>query len=48
MRMFVGIDLGKEPVPDETTICKFRHPDGKTIWVVSYFASLMCIWKKMV
>lgn len=25
MRTFVGIDLGKEPVPDETTICKFRH-----------------------
>jgi transposase, IS5 family len=25
MREFVGIDLGKEPVPDETTICKFRH-----------------------
>lgn len=25
MRHFVGIDLGKEPVPDETTICKFRH-----------------------
>jgi IS5 family transposase len=25
MRRFVGIDLGKEPVPDETTICKFRH-----------------------
>lgn len=25
MRNFVGIDLGKEPVPDETTICKFRH-----------------------
>ena len=25
MRQFVGIDLGKEPVPDETTICKFRH-----------------------
>ena len=25
MRLFVGIDLGKEPVPDETTICKFRH-----------------------
>ena len=22
---FVGIDLGREPVPDETTICKFRH-----------------------
>ena len=25
MRQFVGIDLGQEPVPDETTICKFRH-----------------------
>ncbi len=25
MRLFVGIDLGAEPVPDETTICKFRH-----------------------
>lgn len=25
MRNFVGIDLGAEPAPDETTICKFRH-----------------------
>ncbi len=25
MRLFVGIDLGHETVPDETTICKFRH-----------------------
>jgi IS5 family transposase len=25
MRQFVGIDLGNAPVPDETTICKFRH-----------------------
>jgi IS5 family transposase len=25
MRAFVGIDLGSEPVPDETTVCKFRH-----------------------
>lgn len=25
MRGFVDIDLGHEPVPDETTICKFRH-----------------------
>lgn len=24
-RKFVGIDLGREPAPDETTICKFRH-----------------------
>lgn len=25
MRNFVDIDLGREPAPDETTICKFRH-----------------------
>ncbi len=25
MRLFVGIDLCNEPVPDETTICNFRH-----------------------
>lgn len=25
MRQFAGIDLGNAPVPDETTICKFRH-----------------------
>jgi IS5 family transposase len=25
MWQFVGIDLGHEPVPDETTACKFRH-----------------------
>jgi len=25
MRRFVGIDLGREPVPDETTVCNFRH-----------------------
>ena len=25
MRRFVGIDLGCEPVPDETTILNFRH-----------------------
>jgi IS5 family transposase len=25
MRKFVGIDLGRESAPDETTVCKFRH-----------------------
>ena len=25
LRHFVGIDLGREPVPDETTIMRFRH-----------------------
>jgi transposase, IS5 family len=24
-RQFVGVDPGREPVPDETTVCKFRH-----------------------
>lgn len=35
----VGIDLGREPVPDETTICKFRnlleaHNLGKQLFVL--------------
>ena len=25
LREFARIDLGQEPVPDETTVCKFRH-----------------------
>ena len=25
MRRFVGIDLGRKPVPDETMILNFRH-----------------------
>src|SRR5881409_161466 len=25
MQHFVGIDLGREPVPDETTVCRFRQ-----------------------
>lgn len=25
MRRFTGIDYEREPIPDETTICKFRH-----------------------
>jgi IS5 family transposase len=25
MRNFVGVDLGREGAPDETTVCKFRH-----------------------
>ena len=32
MRRFVGIDLGREPVPDETTICRFRHLFEAQIW----------------
>jgi transposase, IS5 family len=25
LRQFAGVDLGSEPVADETTVCKFRH-----------------------
>ena len=25
MQTFARIDLGREPAPDETTVCKFRH-----------------------
>ena len=25
LRRFVDIDLGREPAPDETTVCRFRH-----------------------
>jgi transposase, IS5 family len=25
LRQSAGIDLGAEPVPDETTVCKFQH-----------------------
>lgn len=25
LRQFAGVDLGRERVPDETTVCKFRH-----------------------
>ena len=25
MRRFIGLDLGQERAPDETTICRFRH-----------------------
>ena len=32
MRRFVAIDLGREPVPDETTVCRFRHLLERTIW----------------
>ena len=40
MRQFVGIDLGQEPAPDETTVCKFRHllknmNLGKRFWARS-------------
>ncbi len=48
MRRFVGIDLGREPVPDETTICKFRHMlerhnlgDRLVVLIAEYLSPLM-------
>jgi IS5 family transposase len=29
LRQFAGIDLGAEPVPDGTTVCKFSAPAGR-------------------
>jgi IS5 family transposase len=25
LRLFVGVDLGRAPAPDETSVCRFRH-----------------------
>jgi len=38
MRKFVGVDLGREHAPDETTICKFRHLIEKHDLGVKLFA----------
>jgi transposase, IS5 family len=36
MRRFVDIDLGREPVPDETTACCFRYLLERTTLASSY------------
>jgi IS5 family transposase len=40
MRRFVGIDLGREPAPDETTACKFRHLLEKHVLAADLFATV--------
>ena len=40
MRRFVGIDLGQEGAPDETTVCKFRHLLEKHGLADSLFAAV--------
>jgi IS5 family transposase len=25
LRRFVGVDLGRAPAPDQTSVCRFRH-----------------------
>ena len=46
MRKFVGIDLGKEGAPDETTVCKFRHLLEKHKLGEKIFASVNAHLKK--
>ena len=43
MRDFVGIDLGREPVPDETTVCRFRHLLEEPIWGGSCSTGLVTV-----
>ena len=40
MRRFVGIDLGREAAPDETTVCKFRHPLERNGLATKLFAAV--------
>jgi IS5 family transposase len=40
MRRFVGIDLGQEGAPDETTVCKFRHLLKKCGFAGQLFAAV--------
>lgn len=42
MRRFVGIDLGREPAPDETTVCKFRHLLEEHDLGSSLFSQIAC------
>ncbi len=43
LRAFAGIDLGREPVPDATTILKFRHLLEKHDLGQAIFAEVGCI-----
>ena len=43
MRQFAGIDLGNEPVPDETTVCKFRHLLKIIDWAARFWRPSTCI-----
>ena len=43
MRRFAGIDLGAMPVPDETTVCKFRHLLEEQSWA-ELFEQVNATW----
>jgi IS5 family transposase len=40
LRRFVGIDLGRERVPDGTTLLKFRRLLESTSWAKQLFAKV--------
>jgi transposase, IS5 family len=46
MRRFVDIDLGREPVPDETTVCRFVICSKRTIWASSCSTKCSGIWRR--
>src|ERR1700722_17249784 len=46
MRRFAGIDLGREAVPDETTICKFRHLLERHDMGGRMFELVNCRWSR--
>jgi IS5 family transposase len=46
MRRFVDIDLGREPVPDETTVCRFRHCSRNMIWAGSCSTRCSGTWRR--
>ena len=45
MRHFAGIDLGREPASDETTVCKFRHLLEAHHLSDQLFAEVNCYWQ---
>jgi IS5 family transposase len=43
-RRFVGIDLGREPAPDETTMCPSATCSKNMIWAGGYSTRCSDIW----
>ncbi len=46
MRRFVDIDLGREPAPDETTVCRSVTCSRSTIWASSCSTRCSGIWQR--
>ena len=46
MEAFAGIDLGREAVPDETTVCKFRHLLERTGWDPGCYTKSTPTWPR--